>query len=350
MTLASVLQTPDTLLLILCLLDGPTIASFRLTSHRINSIIITHQKFICNSIALQHYSTNLDFLPSIDSIDSPPLLQYLGNLHIKALLRIPRARLLVSRAVAKGNEHAMVKMYNPADEDACVHCTRGILVFWALVDIQQSVSPDDNPAPRYIPKLSPPISSEAKWRGMVTRLFRPRDRDAALKAVSASVSDIDAPASSPPPANSTPSLSASSVAQRFATIKSAQQPFVNLLSRPTRIDLELAQSYLHWLMPFSTSGYFGGPSLAYKEQCWWKESWALRQGPAFVLAVSSTDSAERQWALNQMETEWKSRGREVGEVERTTPIFLFRDEGMGQGERPLWEEAWKFRDRRTSLG
>ncbi|MCJ1475100.1 hypothetical protein MMC13_003760 [Lambiella insularis] len=355
MTAASGLQLPDILLIILSLLDPPTLLSFRLTSPRINSIITTHQRSICNSIASHTHSTNLDFLPSPDS---PALLLHLQNLHIKALLRIPRAKLLAARAVTHSDPIYGPRETDPSDDGLRAHCTRGILVFWALVDIQQSVSPNKGSVPRYVPGLPAAVVPASKRRGIVARLFRTRKREPATNAaagpvtaatcVSPALDTIETPSS--PDADRTFPTSASAVTQRFATIKAAQQPFVSLLSRPTRVDLELAQGYLHWLMPFDLGGCFGGPSLTYKEQCWWKESWALRQGPAFLLAVCSADAGERSWALDRMEQEWKGRRRAVVEAERTTPIFLFRDEGMAVGEKPLWEAAWEIRGRRGLNG
>ena len=47
-----------------------------------------------------------------------------------------------------------------------------------------------------------------------------------------------------------------------------------------------------------------------------------------------------------MEEEWKARTTEVIEEERTTPIFLFRDDGgeVEEGEKPIWGEAWALRE------
>ena len=66
-----------------------------------------------------------------------------------------------------------------------------------------------------------------------------------------------------------------------------------------------------------------------------------------MLSVSSEYSDERVWARAMMEQEFKARSREVVEVERTTPIFLFEDKEMGkEGVKPLWAEAWDVRSGR----
>ncbi|MCJ1387735.1 hypothetical protein MMC18_000578 [Xylographa bjoerkii] len=344
MTCASDLQTPDILLLILSLLDPATLTSFRLTSHRINSVITAHQKLICNSIALRTYSTPLDFLPSPDSLLSVPGL---GNLYIKTLLRMPRARLLADRAVS--NRYLSFFGEGPLPPDAVEQrprCTRGLLVFWALVDIQQSVNHDEAPAPRYTP---PAAVFMTKPRRLVARLFRSRKRVSATKSLSTcaaapSLSIVDAPSAPLGGSRRSSGGSATSVAQRFAAVKAAQAPFAALLSRLARIDLEVAQGYLHGLMPFGCVGCKYSMPLEYAENSWWRESWALRQGPAFMLSVSSADPRERLWADQTMQQEWGSRAKEVLEVERTTPIFLFEDKEMGKGGiRPLWVEGWDVR-------
>ena len=356
MTAASALLTPDILLLILFLLDPATLASFRLTSVRINSIIIAHQKLICSSIALRVYSlTSLDFLPSYDSV---PSSAGLGNIHIRALLRFPRARLLADRAFIKGNERPPASIgYYPKRSEVIARCTRGILIFWALVDIQQNINPDEATAPRYTPEPRLTVAPVTKRRGLVARQFRPRDQVTAPKSHFTSAAPLVTSGSVTPfltASDGSPSglgvknnlggPSASLFTRRFATVRAAQIPFVNLLSRPTRIDLKVAQGYLHSLMPSYQASHFAIASLSWNEQCWWKESWALRQGPAFMLAVSSTDKKMATWALNRMEQECRGRTREVLEVQRTTPIFLFPDAEMGRdGKRPLWEDAREVR-------
>lgn len=348
------LQTPDILLLILSFLSPHTLLSFRLTSPLINSLIITHQKSICSAIASHTYCTPLTFLPSSS------LLHHLDNLHLRSLVRLPRARLLAARAIAKdaalGDGTYSAGEPYPFDEELR-RCTRGILVFWALVDIQRSVSPDPNPPAHYIPGEAPAATVDAtatapKRRGVVARLFRHRSRGSTATQTLAAPDTLgplrptpDNPAAHGPAAPS----AATVITQRFATIKAAQAPFVALLTRSTRVDLELAQGYLHTLVPSHEGEYVGLKflGLAFQEHCWWKESWALRQGPAFVLAASSGVAAERRWAVERMTAEWRARGREVREVERTTPLFLFADEG-GKGGRPLWAEAWEVRGRRGS--
>ncbi|MCJ1377963.1 hypothetical protein MMC17_001059 [Xylographa soralifera] len=351
MTSASALQTPDILILILSLLDPTTLASFRLTSPRINSIIIAHQKSICNSIALRTFSTSFDFLPSPNSLLSSPGLD---KLHINALLRMPRALLLADRAIIGCN--AMGRGCNsrdwPAYKETCARCTRGILVFWALVDIQESVSPNQVPAPNY--KLEAPVALgpvAKRWKN-AAQLFSPRTWVSTRKspsttprAVPPAVHPADTPPARVEGCSITPNdLSAASVAQRLAAVKAAQAPFVALLTRSTRIDLEVAQGFLHTLMPNSNSGLQPNSPLYMAQHSWWRESWALRQGPAFMLAVSSADARERAWTNERMEQEFKARSREVVEMERTTPIFLFEDKEMGKdGTRPLWAEAWDVR-------
>ncbi|MCJ1315672.1 hypothetical protein MMC15_000992 [Xylographa vitiligo] len=351
MTSASALQTPDILILVLSLLDPNTLASFRLTSSRVHSIIIHHQKTICNSIALRTYSTPLDFLPSPSSLLSSPGL---ANLHFNALLRMPRALLLADRAIVGSNAmgRGCTSKDYPAHNQTRARCTRGILVFWALVDIQESVNPDQVPAPSY--RLEPSVALgpvPKRWK-TAAQLFSPRTWISTLKspspsphAITPALHTAGTPTAKVDGSSSTPCLlSAVSVAQRLAAVKVAQAPFVALLTRSTRIDLEVAQGFLHTLMPNSNSGLQPNSPLYMAQHSWWRESWALRQGPAFMLAVSSADLRERAWTNERMEQEFKARSREVVEVERTTPIFLFEDKEMGKdGAKPLWEEAWDVR-------
>ncbi|MCJ1432279.1 hypothetical protein MMC27_001635 [Xylographa pallens] len=351
MTSASALQTPDILILILSLLDPTTLATFRLTSPRINSIIVAHQKSICNAVALHTYFTSLDFLPSTNSLLSSPGLD---NLYINTLLRMPRAFLLADRAVTGCNAtgHCWNSTDYSADNETRARCTRGILVFWALVDIQLSVISDKVPAPIY--KVEAPVAiapMSKRWKN-AAQLFSPRMWASTRKlpftsthAIAPALHTADAPSNRVDVSGTTSSdLSAASVAQRFAAVKAAQAPFVALLTRPTRVDLEVAQGFLHTLMPNSNCGMQPNSPLYMAQHSWWRESWAMRQGPAFMLAVSSTDARERAWTNERMEQEFKIRSREVVEVERTTPIFLFEDKEMGKdGAKPLWAEAWEVR-------
>ncbi|MCJ1398139.1 hypothetical protein MMC11_001336 [Xylographa trunciseda] len=359
MTSASALQSPDILLLILSLLDPSTLARFRLTSSRINSIITAHQRSICSSIALRTYSTSLDFLPSPHTALSSPGL---GNLYIRALLRLRRAHLLVVKAIDESQRMptSQLKSDSPEADEARARCTRGILVFWALIDIQQSLYPDEAPTPMFSEPYLGPLPMTRRQR-MISRLLRFRNPasppnllvaqyDARAQYLCAAERAepyrvVNAP-SHPNGVDITSSGSAAaSVARRFAAIKAAQIPFAALLSRSTRIDLEVAQGYLHLLLERVSAPDYGGHMPPNNIQdCWWKESWALRQGPAFVLALHSHLNAEVEWALRRMEKECKARSRDVLEAERTTPIFLFEDAEMGRdGTRPLWAEAWEVR-------
>ena len=297
--------------------------------------------------------------------------QSLHNFHLKALLRLPKAHLLAIRAVAKSDYVSLVGIpeNHSIGNEVRARCARGILIFWALVDIQQSVCPPSSrsslkytPAPAPAPVLTVRSKNHPRQRrqGIVMRLLRPLSRKSTLDPpsmpsipakVASTAQDIttDSKSTTQNALNGVPaqtSISASDTKRRLEAIKTAQEPFVVLLSRTARVDLELAQGYLHWLMPFDMSGCFGGPSLEYKERCWWKESWALRQGPAFILSICSRDEKERAWALRRMEEEWKARTKDVIEVERTTPIFLFRDGEMNKepGLKPLWSEAWDLRE------
>ena len=351
MTSASAIQTPDILILILSLLDSTTLANFRLTSPRINSIIVAHQKSICNTVALHNYFTSLDFLPSTSSLLCSPGL---NNLHINTLLRMPRALILTDRVFTGRNAtgHRLNSTDSSADNETRARCTRGILVFWALVDIQRSVISDPVPAPIYkaeVPVATVPMSK--RWKN-AAQLFSPRTWASTRKLPFTSTHAIapvpytaDAPSTNVDEHGTMSSyLTAASVAQQLAAIKAAQAPFVALLSRPTRVDLEVAQGFLHALMPNSNCRMQPNSPLYMAQHSWWREGWALRQGPAFMLAVSSTDARERAWTDERMEQEFKIRSREVVEVERTTPIFLFEDKNMGKdGAMPLWAEAWEVR-------
>ncbi|MCJ1291998.1 hypothetical protein MMC34_003548 [Xylographa carneopallida] len=362
MTSVSALQTPDILVPILTFLDPTTLAIFRLTSTRVNSIVVTHQTSICNSIALRTYSIPLDFLPSPNSL---LLVPGLANLHIKTLLRIPRARRLADRAIAGSHAlriagfHALRRgltpMDSPANREKLARCTQGILVFWALIDIQDTVSHVQIPKPHYTPEASIALGLVNKRWKHAKQIFSPRTWVSTLKLPSSSPQALnpvlrtaDTPSTKVNGYIITPAdLSAASVAQQFAAVKAAQAPFVALLARPTRVDLEVAQGLLHGLLPSTYSSPLPNSPLYTAQNSWWRESWAVRQGPAFMLSVSSEYSDERVWARAMMEQEFKARSREVVEVERTTPIFLFEDKEMGkEGVKPLWAEAWDVRSGR----
>ncbi|MCJ1284173.1 hypothetical protein MMC26_003504 [Xylographa opegraphella] len=351
MTAASAVQIPDILILILSFLDPTTLASFRRTSLPINSVIIAHQRLICNSIALHTYSISLDFLPSPKFLPFSSGLRYL---HFNALWRIPRVLLLADRAV-----NGSASKDSPTHEDTQARCTRGLLVFWALIDIQESVSPQQVPVSNFgLEQSVAPRPVPTRWK-QAAHLFSPRTWVSTLRSPS-----IDPHAITPPvqTANTSPVKfedsrctswvpSAAAVARRFADVKAAQAPFVALLARPTRIDLEVAQGFLHSLMPNTNFGSQPNSPLYLAQHCWWRESWALRQGPAFMIAVSSTDARERAWTNRKMEQEFMARSRDVVEVERTTPIFLFEDNEMmeNNGTKPLWVEAWEVRAGRLGV-
>ena len=110
-------------------------------------------------------------------------------------------------------------------------------------------------------------------------------------------------AASSPHQTSRPSSSSDSLdaTKRSDIVGQAQQSFVNALNRKARVDLQLAQEHLAEIMPW----YNDHPENRAKS--WWKEDWALRQGPEFMLAIVSRDKKERAWATEWIEKEWKAR-------------------------------------------
>ena len=171
MTSASAVQHPDIFFIILGFVDSTTLASLRLTSTHINSLIIVHQHSICHSIALRTYhSFSLDFLPPPASV----LSLNLGNLYIRTLLRIPRARLIADPPFLEDKDIFPTKQNNHL-----THCTRGILVFWVLVDIQQSTTPDEAPPPTYKQHLLVKMARLLQSRGSALAAKSPSTRPSA---------------------------------------------------------------------------------------------------------------------------------------------------------------------------
>ena len=331
------LETTDVLLIVLAHVDSAGLPTLRFVSHRINSVIVAHQKSVCNIIALKEYAINLDWHASnTDHVSKIP--------YIRALLRIPAASVLAERAISKGNFELFV--YLPfgdyANDAFHIRCTRGILIYWALIDIQRSVSPS-RPIPKYVPV---PYPKPAKRRGKIARILgfhksRPTMSPGVMWPPIYSPDNFPIrliPDSAYTNRQDSPSLS--TVQERISAIQAARESFVAELDRNTRVDLELALSQLNWLNPFEMSGCFGGPSLEYVRKCWWKVEWMFRQGPEFLLAVGSGLIMERAWAMQIMEAEWEVRCVEAETLEvRSFRSTLSAADDPDGARRSIFKEA-----------
>ena len=324
MSSSRALQTPEIFLLIIAYIDTSTLLILRLTNRRINSITVTHQKFIFNSIASREYSLNLELATS----EIPHLSDIF---YLNALVRLPKARLLTVRGLDKGADYMMfvtgIRAEHPVGEAIRARCARGILLVWAMVDIQRSVDPS-GPTPKYVPAITedPVVPARSCRRRIIARLFKSR--------------------AAKPASGSTPtSPSASEVKDRLDMIDAAQQPFMAALDRDSRVDMELARLYLKGLMPFEWPGHIVGPFSDYSEKCWWEEKWALRQGPEFMLAVSSSDRKERKWAQEWVDAEWSTRPEDVAKLERIRPVFSSKD--TENSEISIMNEAWEMSKKAT---
>ena len=329
------LESADVLLIVLAHVDPATLSALRFVSHRINSIIVAHQKSVCNIIALKEHAINLDWhAPNTDHISKIP--------YIRALLRIPTANMLAERAINKGNFELLLPFGDYTDDAFHIRCTRGILIYWALIDIQRSVSPSQ-PIPKYLPV---PYPKPAKRRGKIAQIFgfhksRPSTSSGVIWPPIYSPDNFPIrliPDSAYTSRQSRPSFSA--VQERFSAIQAAREPFIAGLDWNSKVDLELALSQLRWLNPFEVTGCFGGPSLEYTRKCSWKVEWMFRQGPKFLLAVSSKFIMERAWAMQIMEAEWEVRcvGAETLELRSFRLTLNVADDPDGAG-RSVFEEA-----------
>ena len=324
------IETTDLLLIILAHVDSAALSALRLVSRHINSVIVAHQKSVCNIIALKEYAINLDWnTPNTDHLSKVP--------YIRALLRLPITRILAKRAINRENFELFLHLPhgNYFDEAFHIRCTRGILIYWALIDIQRSVCPSQ-PIAKYVPV---PYPKPPKRRGKIARIL---GFHKSRPTISSGVmwppiySEDNFPVRLIPDSaytNRQDRASFSAVQERLSAIQTAREPFVSGLDWNTRVDLELALSQLRWLNPFEMHGCFGGPALEYKQKCWWKLEWMFRQGPEFLLAVGSEDIMQRAWARQIMEAEWEVRCLEAETLEARSFKYTLNaaDDPVGAG-------------------
>ena len=246
------------------------------------------------------------------------------DLHLRALARVDKARflaaqnlmessdpvrLLATQRLMDSSHQARLLAADTSDangETLYARIIHGILIIWTLVDIQREVSPGPL-LPKYFSSKKVSITASASRLPSMSLL---REKIAkrllgrsAPRAEMSSASIITPEAASSP--YQTSRLSSPSdpleAMKRSEVVGQAQQSFVNALNRKARVDLQLAQEHLAEIMPW----YNDHPENRAKS--WWKEDWALRQGPEFMLAIMSRDKKERAWAAEWIEKEWKAR-------------------------------------------
>lgn len=152
------LHIPEIALSIFSYLDPPAILAIRLVSSSINSLILTHQKFLSKSVAARCFSQTIDWYPP--DIDCLP-----DNFHLKTLTRLPKAFELARRAntncechietaclTRRGRRRKRRICFKPSPSLPAflARCARAILIIWVLNDIRQHCEPYQ-PLPTYIP-------------------------------------------------------------------------------------------------------------------------------------------------------------------------------------------------------
>ena len=325
---AEVLFTPDTLLLIINHLDIPSLLSLRLTSSRLDQIIVAHQRLICTSITSQRHDDGGLHLPAYNGPFTP------RNLHLKALARFDKARFLVwNLFLSTYNEPV-----SPLNGMMPSRITRGILIMWTLVDIQQEVSPS-HAISKYSPSRQVPsrLAPLSRLRQKVVKKLLRRSALQVADTPSTSISDPE-PASLSDRANkhSSPSDSLDAT-KRLNMIRQAQQPFVTALNREARVGLQLAREYLAEFLP---------TYLDHADQIkyWWMEDWALRQGPQFILAFLSRDENERAWASERAQEEWRARPTGERDPVGHSYAFCFPDSVGSENQlQTISAEAWQIK-------
>ena len=371
MKATEVLFTPDTLLLIINHLDPLSLFSLRLTCSLLNRIILTHQRLICNSIISRELNGGLvvpvDDAPftqtTNDTLASPfhdgrlTLPVYNGpfapqNLHLKALARVEKAKFLAAHAARYGPagdaEYGPMPLHK---EEHTVHpivaglrarIACGILIIWALIDIQQEANPK-SPIPKYI------SFRKANAARLVSMSLLPRKVVQRFRPSTSKADTSLNPTITPEPASASHHIDQSSLllnsldtTKSLETIRQAQQSFVSALDRKARVDLHLAREYLAEEISGSLGCFYG--LFRHGTEHWWKEDWALRQGPEFIEALVSKQKRKRAWAIERMREEWDARPLGAPEPVGHSYAYCFPDpEGSAKLLETVSAQAWRIK-------
>lgn len=342
---ASPLQVPEITLSIIGHLDPPTILSIRLVSFLINTLVLTHQRSICRSIAQRYYSINIDWPPpDIDNLQE--------NFHLKTLTRLPKAYSLARRANAhcqcfteasrvtmKAKRHAEVVVMKPTPLYSAflARCTRAILITWTLNDIKQHLG-GPGPLPNYI-SPSPPRS---RRHGRLGRLFS-RMTVITSKLGSESLSPVDANAHNIVLyMTALQQRSRPDIQEYIYALHAARQPYLQSLPRDYRVDLFWVQQYLYIGLPSNTNSRHNSE--------YYEKLYTLQQSPNFILSWCSHDECEKAWARSLARKVLNTRQSEYSLDlldEREQIVSSFSGDQRLYDWYGLYEEAEKAREELT---